>query len=236
MRVSCSLPVGSQISALIFDLDGTLYLAGRLRRAMAWRLLRASCARPLATWRDWRILNHYRSALEHLRALPEPLATEQLRLASEWSGVPADRAAQSIAYWMQEAPLALMHRCLRPGVVDLLAAARHRGICLGLLSDYPAKEKLAAAGLDSFFSVVLSAQDNGIGVFKPSPKGLLRMLQQLAVAPERAVYIGDRPSVDGEAAHRAGIAAVILSQSPGSGGTGWVGAPDIAALRKLLSI
>ena len=231
-----ALPIGTQISGLIFDLDGTLYLQEPVRRAMFWKLIGAGVLHPLATWRELRVVRSYRRALEHLRTSPEPLAAEQLRLTCEWSGIPPDLAAKAIAYWMEESPLAVLPRSIRPGLVDFLHCARGKGIRLGLLSDYPASRKLAAMGLDGYFAAVMSAQDARIGVFKPSPKGLIAMLKELAIEPERAIYIGDRSAVDGEAARRAGIAGVILGEPLGRCGKGWIGVPDIPALRTLLAI
>jgi putative hydrolase of the HAD superfamily len=233
---SLSLPLEMQISGLIFDLDGTLYLQGPVRRAVLWRLLRAGATRPVATWREWQLVRYYRQAQEYLRRCPESLAKAQLGLACEWSGLRPEQAAEVIAHWMEDASLEVLARCLRPGVVDLLETARNRGIRLGLLSDYPATRKLLAMGLDAYFSVVFTAQDVGVGVFKPSPNGLRLILSDLGVEPERAVYIGDRPSVDGETAQRAGVAGVILGQPLGHAGRGWIGVPDIPALRALLVI
>jgi FMN phosphatase YigB (HAD superfamily) len=231
-----SVPEGIQIAALVFDLDGTLYLNGPIRRAMLWRLLRTGVSHPLSTWRESRLIYHYRRAQEHLRRCPEPSAGTQLRLSCEWSGMPPSEAAIAIARWMDDVPLPLLARCLRPCIVDLLQAARSRGIRLGLLSDYPATRKLQAMGLDKYFSVVLSAQDIRVGAFKPSPRGLTLMLEELGVEPARAVYVGDRPFVDGETARRAGVMGVILGQPPNRSGHGWIGVPHVPALRARLRI
>lgn len=230
------LPAGNRIESLIFDLDGTLYLNRRLQRAMAMELLRAGLRHPLTTWQEARIVYHFRRAQEHLRKDALATADQQLPLAAEWSGVAIEQVKYTADAWMDQAPLPRLRPCLRPGIVDLLKAARARDVRLAVLSDYPAHNKLAALDLAAFFPVALSAQDPRIGSFKPSPKGLLVALAQLGVAPEKAVYIGDRPSVDGEAARRTGVAAVILGQPSHSQGPGWIGAPDVASLRALLEI
>lgn len=230
------LPVGEQLSALVFDLDGTLYLQGPVRRAMLLRLLRVGVAHPVSTWRQSRIIHYYRRAQEHLRSCPEPLAETQLRLACDWSGALPEEALSAVSHWMEDAPLEVLGRCLRPGVVELLGAAKKKGIRLGLLSDYPAKKKLLAMRLDAYFSTVLCAQDVRVGVFKPSSKAMAVMLADLGVDPANTVYVGDRASVDGETAWRAGIAGVILGKPLGCSGRGWIGVPDIASLRALLAI
>ena len=230
------LPVGTKLAALIFDLDGTLYMQAPVRRAMFWRLLLSSVDRPSSAWHEWRLLHFYRRAQEHLRNCPEPLASAQLPLACEWSGALPEQAARTIAHWMEDAPLDIVARCLRTGIAEFLQDARCKEIRLALVSDYPATKKLRALRLDTYFSVVLTAQDDRVGVFKPSPDGLTLALADLGVEPARAVYVGDRTSVDGEAARSAGIAGVILDQPLGRVGQGWIGVPDIPALRTLLEI
>jgi FMN phosphatase YigB (HAD superfamily) len=137
---------------------------------------------------------------------------------------------------MEDTPLEIILLHLRPGVVNLLETARNRGIRLGLVSDYPATRKLLAMGIDTYFSAILTAQDSRVDTFKPSPKGLTLVLAELGVEPGSAVYIGDRPAVDGETAYRAGVPGVILGQPSGRSGHGWVGVPDIPSLRRLLLI
>jgi HAD superfamily hydrolase (TIGR01509 family) len=203
---------------------------------MLWRLLRAGAAHPASTWREWRLVHCYRKAQEHLRNCADPFARGQLPLACEWSGVPPEQAAETIARWMEDAPLEVLARCLRPGVANLLETAKNRGVRLGLVSDYPASRKLLAMGLETYFSAVLTAQDDRVGVFKPAPNGLKVALAELGVEPDRAVYIGDRPSVDGETAQRAGVAGVILGQPLGRAGPGWVGVPDVPSLRNMLML
>ncbi len=230
------LPSGEWLSALVFDLDGTLYLAGPLRRAMLWRMVRSIVTHPASTWRQLRIVYHYRRAQEHLRSLSEPLAEGQLRLASEWSGARPEEVRDAVSRWMEEGPLELLSRYLRPGLIDLLEAAKRKGVRIGLLSDYPAKKKLLAMGLDAYFVRVLDAQDVRVGVFKPSPKGIEVILEDLCADPARTVYVGDRASVDGAAACRAGVGCVILGKPLGASGLGWVGMPDIPSLRDLLAL
>ena len=201
---------------------------------MAGRFLRAGITNPISTWRDFQVVQHYRRAQEELRESAEPLAAAQLRIAGERAAMPLAQAKTAIEHWMEDAPLDLLASCLRPGIVELLEAAKRKSIPMGVLSDYPADRKLAAMRIDSYFSTVLAAQDARIGMFKPSPKGLLEVLADLGVSPDAAIYVGDRASVDGEAARRAGVNAVILGSS--KFGQGWVGAPDVPALRRLLNI
>jgi HAD superfamily hydrolase (TIGR01549 family) len=80
---------------------------------------------------------------------------------------------------------------------------------LGVFSDFPAWEKLKALEIEEFFDVALSAHDTGVQRFKPDPRGLHAVLEQLGVKPEEAIYVGDRPSIDGVAAQRAGLRFLV---------------------------
>jgi FMN phosphatase YigB (HAD superfamily) len=79
-------------------------------------------------------------------------------------------------------------------------------------SDGRVEEALQAAGLRSFFDVVVDSAL--IGVEKPDPRIFQAALQRLGVAPEEALYVGDLYSVDILGARAAGMEAVLLG-NPG---------------------
>jgi putative hydrolase of the HAD superfamily len=92
----------------------------------------------------------------------------------------------------------------------LLRAAHRRRLRLAVFSDYPALRKLAAMDLLPFFDVVLTAQDAEVRRFKPDPRGLEVTLRRLETPGHRAIYVGDRPDIDGLAAARAGLHSLVL--------------------------
>lgn len=212
---------GTGIRALVFDLDGTLYRQEPVRRAMTGRLLAAMVARPREGWTAFRAVRAYRRAQESLRgvACPEAdgLAAAQVRVACRATGLSEERMAAVAARWMDEAPLDLLAPATRDGLHDLLACCRERGLRLAVWSDYPARRKLQAMGLDSLFDTVVSAQDPEVQRFKPDPRGLEVALARLHVTRDEALYIGDRPEVDGAAARQAGVRCLIVGrQRPAS--------------------
>jgi len=204
----------ARLKAVVFDVDGTLYRQGRLRRAMARRLLLAHAARPLHGLRTFRVLSAYRKAQEHLRERPATtdLAEEQLRMACERSQ--ADRAfvAACMARWMEREPLDLLAACMWPGLLEFIRECKARGLRTGVLSDYPAEAKLEALGLKGLFDVVLCAQAADIGVFKPNPRGLRVALERLGTTAGEALYVGDRAEVDAVAAAAAGVPCAIIAR------------------------
>lgn len=207
--------------AIIFDLDGTLYLQKPVRRAMLVRLLRAHAMRPVVGYRTIRFLSAFRRAQEALRvdAGGTNPADSQIRVACEQTGFDVNRGAALVSRWMEEETLDLLLLHRREGLLELLDALLGADKKLALLSDYPAHAKLLALEADHLFEVVVSAQDPDVGVFKPSPRGIEITLARLEIEPEHAVYVGDRAEVDYAAAQAAGVDCVIFAStsSPDAG-------------------
>ncbi len=223
----------SRVRAVILDVDGTLYLQPPLRRAMLLRLARHTVLRPLDGLRSARVLRAYRAAQEELRRLASPDASRQHDVAAERCGRARDEVQAIVARWMEQEPLALVARHARRGLREFLVHARARGIRVGVFSDYPAADKLAALGIAELVEVVVCAQDADVGRFKPDAAGLLKVARALHCEPPECVYVGDRPEVDAEAARRAGMACAIFAGRSAAGG-GWVSVADFAQLHRSL--
>jgi len=206
------------LTAIIFDIDGTLYRQTPLRRAMLLRLVAAHAGRPVEGWRTLRALQAYRRAQEVLRAdSGGNLAAEQLRVACDRCGLAPRLVADRVERWMEREPLALLHRFRYPGLVPFLDACRERRLKLATLSDYPGDDKLQSLGVAGYFDVRLCAQSPDIGVFKPDPKGIEVTLERLGVSASQTLYVGDRHDVDAQAARAAGVMCAIVSQRPSVG-------------------
>jgi FMN phosphatase YigB (HAD superfamily) len=198
------------VRAVIMDLDGTLYRQAPVRRAMLRALIAHSAFHPAEGYRIARIIRAYRHAQESLRAKGEP-ASLQLAVAAEAAGCQKSLVEAVVRRWMEELPLPHVAAARYPGVAEFFRWAASAGITLAVLSDYEASAKLRALELESYVSVALSAADASIDRFKPDPTGLKRVLEAISTDPSQAVYIGDRPDVDGEAALRAGVTGFILN-------------------------
>src|SRR3546814_5043909 len=77
---------------------------------------------------------------------------------------------------MNRRPLPLLMKARFPGVERLFHAIRASGRGIGVLSDYPAVAKLEALGLAADF--IVAAADDGVGVMKPSPAGLIHLMER----------------------------------------------------------
>jgi putative hydrolase of the HAD superfamily len=93
---------------------------------------------------------------------------------------------------------------------DALARLRSAGLRLGVVSNSDGRvaEALAAAGLSTYFDVVV---DSALaGVEKPDPAIFRTALEALAVTPGEVLYVGDLYEVDVVGARAAGLQAVLL--------------------------
>lgn len=102
---------------------------------------------------------------------------------------------------------------LRPGARDLLTALRAQGMCLGVISNtlQPAtamRRSLIGRGLAEFLAVQVYSSE--IGVAKPHPAIFRAALAEAGVAPEEAVYVGDRLYADVAGAQGVGMRGVLI--------------------------
>ncbi|MCK5845114.1 MAG: HAD family hydrolase [Victivallales bacterium] len=101
-----------------------------------------------------------------------------------------------------------------PGFVPPLLKQLRRTCRLGFISNYPCRtsivDSLEKIGiLDFFDSIVVSGE---IGVVKPHPRIFRCSLDQLALAPENCLYVGDNWLADIQGAKRIGMSAIHTTQ------------------------
>ena len=193
---------------IVFDVDGTLYNQRKLRLKMAGVLIRhCLAARSMNTIR---ILGSYREWREQLADQGSERFEQILvsRLASRYRKTEADIQA-IVTEWMEVKPLPYLKECRYPGVKELIARLRSAGKTIGVLSDYPAGDKLSGLEIEADF--VISARDDEVAALKPNPRGLKHLMALAGVGPEATVMIGDRAERDGEMGRRAGVKTYLRS-------------------------
>jgi pyrophosphatase PpaX len=188
------------VSAILFDLDGTLIDTYRL------------------------YLESYRRALEpHLGYAPSDAEIAARRPSSErqflldWLGDEAGAACHAeVRRWYAELHASLAEGAYE-GAREMLDALRSAGYRLGIVTG---KGREAWAVTEAAmelgpFDVVVT--DDDVHAAKPDPAGLLTAAEALGVAPERCVYVGDTKS-DLHAGRNAGMrvgAALWAKTAPG---------------------
>jgi len=220
-----------EYKAIVFDVDGTLYRLRPLQRSVQVHFLRGHWHQPRKIWQTHRAVSAWRRATDLLREVTNDdrdLRDRQVEIAARSCALPEEFVRECVRRWMEEEPLPYLREFRFDGVPEVLREFRERGLRLGVFSDFPARAKLKALGIEQSFDAVLSAHDADVQRFKPDPRGLHVALEQLGVEADEAVYVGDRPLIDGVAAERAGMAFLVA-------GDGLLGRSDTFwRLRKIL--
>lgn len=202
----------SQLKAVVFDVDGTLYNQKKLRKRMLFALLRHYLPRP---WQagDVLLLSRFRSERERRAGQGVPgLEEAQYTWCARNGGHTAASVRRVVEHWMHRFPLRYIASCIYPGTADFFSALRSAGIQVAVYSDYPATEKLNALGLEA--DVVVSSTDPEVDFLKPDPRGLRLVAERLGVDVKECLFIGDRQELDGACAERAGMPYLILGKGP----------------------
>jgi HAD superfamily hydrolase (TIGR01509 family) len=151
-------------------------------------------------------------AMERASGTDRERAAAYLETLFLLSGVPReslDRVRLSLARMHSERHLWSL---VAERSAEALSRLRQAGLKLGVVSnsDGRVEQALQAAGLREYFDVVVDSAL--VGVEKPDPRIFHAALQQLGVAPEEALYVGDLYEVDVLGAKAAGLDAVLLGK------------------------
>ena len=203
-------------AAVVFDVDGTLYVQKPMQLRMAAALLMDGPRRGRFVSPDLRILRAYRKEREKMRGWRstngELLADAELKVAATKSGAPIERVAAVVEDWIHRRPLAVLGRVARRGLRAGLERLREHGMKIGVFSDHKIGGKLDAMGVGDLVDAAVSALDPEVNVFKPDPRGFLRTCELLGVEPSTVLYVGDRYDVDIIGARAAGMDAVLIGK------------------------
>lgn len=199
----------NSVRFVVFDLDGTLYDQPPLRRAMAVGLgLDCVRRRSLCTIRTLRRFRQVRDRLGERQT--DDFIGQQIRLTAQQCRQPESEVRAIVEEWIECRPLALLPRFKTRGIDRLFAALRETGRRIGVWSDYPVTDKLAALGLHADYEAW--AGDEGVGRLKPDPAGLRSLLVQAGMTERETLLIGDRFDRDAASAAAIGARCLIRSQ------------------------
>ena len=197
----------AEISAVAFDIDGTLYANASLYARAAGHFLRN--ARFFAAFSKARKALHAEGA----SARPgEPFKERQARLLADLLGCSAEEAAR-MADEVIYSGLAPFFQKIKPRhyIEETFRQLKNAGFKLGILSDFPPEQKGTVWGLAPLCDAVVSAE--AAGALKPSPVPFRALVEALDEPAERVLYVGNSLKNDGEGARAAGLkSALILSK------------------------
>lgn len=189
----------------VFDLDGTLYDQPDLRRIMALRLMSYYVFRPLKI-KELILLSHFRKVKDGWKGS----SSEEEIIKKTASDKGADPAVVSavVKKWIYDNPISALRRTADKALIEWIASLRKRGRKVAVLSDYPAALKLEALSVK--VDGIYDPTDERIDELKPSPKGLISIMNDFGVQCGDVLMIGDRMEKDGECAKAAGCDWLIL--------------------------
>jgi putative hydrolase of the HAD superfamily len=101
---------------------------------------------------------------------------------------------------------------LFPDVIPTLSACRAAGLTLGVVSNFEEwlEGLLIEMEVAPFFAfLVISGKE---GVEKPDPAIFRLALERSGVAPEEAVFVGDHPRLDVQAASELGMTGILIDR------------------------
>ena len=198
-----SLPPKIEVSAIAFDLDGTLLDTVHELAAAVNALLRELGHPPLSTEIVGAMVgkgmaNLVRRALA-VAAGVSPEAVDDAEVK--------DALARYQAHYASR--LGLETR-LFPGMVPGLSRLREMGIPLAVITNKATRfvrPHLVAAGIESYFAVVIGGDD--LPTKKPDPGPLRHVATLFGISPSRLLMVGDSGN-DVEAARGAGCPVLIV--------------------------
>jgi FMN phosphatase YigB (HAD superfamily) len=161
-------------------------------------------------------LSMWKNAASRRRA-PRELAPREIVEDFLLADLP-DAARSTLALDAQRILVAKAHAVsdhrVRPGVRELLVAARERGIVLGIVSNAHSgrahRDILRAEGIDDFFGVQVYSDE--VGIRKPHPGMIHLAADALGVTAGQAWYVGDTLDRDVVAGRRAGVGRVVITR------------------------
>jgi FMN phosphatase YigB (HAD superfamily) len=202
------------ISAVAFDLDGTLYPNYSLNLRLLPFLVRH--------WRFVLAFGRARDTIRREHAAQTALAPAQPSSVIDFY----ERQAQLVAAQLKEQQEEIRERIdrliyrgwepfflqIKPflHVREVLGELKAAGMKLGLLSDFPPATKLEYLGLSDCWDTVLCTES--IGALKPAARPFEELAKVLACRCGQILYVGNSRRYDVEGAKRAGMKAALLNR------------------------
>ena len=199
----------SQIKAVAFDIDGTLYRAWKFNL----RIL------PYFLYHSLFFLKYglVRNIMHRTPATPEFLQLQASHMAKKLNCTQeeAKERLEKVIYKGLEKYFVNIKPCR--GVVEFIHQLKDHGYKLAILSDFPPEQKGSIWGVKELCDVVLGSEE--AGALKPDSTPFTQLAERLELKPEEILYVGNNHKYDIEGASKIGMktAWLILPHS------GWFG-------------
>lgn len=192
------------LSAIAFDLDGTLYPDTQMvlpSLGLALRHLRLLLA-----------LDRSRRRLRQIGVVQD-FHQEQANLVAQELGVTAEAARERIERTIYTDWFRNFRRFrVFPGVVEVVRECRTLGLKTAVMSDFPIRNRLEDLNLGGLWDVAFSSEE--VGALKPHPLCFQELVRRLDCPAQRVLYVGNDYDYDVVGAKDAGLMAAHLTRSP----------------------
>jgi len=205
----------NNLKALCFDIDGTLYPIGMMRKY----LILSALNHPIFSLR----YNMMRKKMRKADGLGEGpvLSAEEFRKKEISFLFPSGCDSYDDIYRTRlYEPWQKYSSSIRPyaGVRETLLEAKGKGCILAALSDFPIGHKLEYLGLDDIFDYAWSTEE--FGYLKPNVTPLREMCRLLSINPSEALYVGDSVKKDILGGKNAGMRTMLVRSGKEGRGDG----------------
>jgi putative hydrolase of the HAD superfamily len=190
-----------KLTAVAFDLDGTLYHDFSLYIRLVPFLFKDQ--------RLIRAMGKARNVLRETGSYEGDFYASQARLMGEFLHEPMEKIMEKterLVYRGWESYFKDIR--LFPNVRETLENFRRAGIKMGLLSDFPPETKLVNMKLDGYFDTIVCSEMTGR--LKPDPLPFLEMASRMKTEPQGILYVGNSVPYDVEGARKAGMKTALV--------------------------
>lgn len=196
----------SEIDAVAFDIDGTLYPNAALNVRILPFIL-ANAPLMIRFGRVRRIIRRMQEADPSFKQ--DDFFEYQASLLAPVMGLDTSGCRELLDRLIYEGWKPLFQR-VPPfaGVRDCFDALRAAGLRLALLSDFPPAQKGDVWGLAPLCETVLGSEQTG--ALKPSPVPFKALADALGLPPQRILYVGNSITSDVFGASRAGMKTACI--------------------------
>jgi putative hydrolase of the HAD superfamily len=207
------------ISAVAFDVDGTLYPNYRFYL----RVLPQAVSHPFllaAFYKARKKIRRTGAVGNSFYDIQAALCAKELKAAKKDGGAGKIKSMIETRIYSAWEKLFLGIK-LYPHVKASLDVFRESGFKLAVLSDFPLGLKLKYLGLGGIWDAELCSEE--IGALKPDPLPFRCLAEKLGLPPERILYVGNSPAYDIAGARNVGMATALRRPRPwvrGGGGAG----------------
>lgn len=188
------------ITAIAFDIDGTLY--------PQWALTLRAFPRYV---RYGEFFMHYGLTRHELHGLPpqKNFTQTQAQILGRRAHLSADVARKKLDRIVYKGLVPYFKNIKPyPYALEAIKSFKEAGFKIALLSDFPPEQKGDIWGIKQYCDVILGTEE--LGALKPDPYPFLKLSEALKEPPKKILYVGNSIKFDIRGCHKVGMKSAYL--------------------------